>query len=308
MHVVDPMHNLLLGTSKHIFSIWIKKEVINEKKDVDQLSRLQRLVNVPAEYGRLPHNIIKARKRMKAEEWKTFTLVYSLFCLKSLLSKEQFDHWNLFVNACRIVCKRVITKEEIETAHSLFVKFCKGIEDLYGKDTCTPNTHLHLHLKQCMIDFGPVFSFWCFSFERFNGILGSYHTNKKDIVVTTMRKFCKEAKVNSLDHNDYNLFMSSKSTKPVKNLSKDLLLKRNKPISLNDNLFTAHLKPTSLPSKIALTEEKIESLILLCKTIYHPHKVHLVSRIATLFERFCFLMKLMHHHNTVKVKTMINLF
>jgi len=224
---------------------------------------------------------------MKAEEWKTFTLVYSLFCLKSVLSKEQFDHWNLYVNACRIFCKRVITEEEIQSAHSLFVNFCKGIEDIYGKDTCTPNTHLHLHLKQCMIDFAPVFSFWCFSFERFNGFLGNYQTNKKDIVVTTMRKICKEAKVNSLDHNDYNSFMPS--TKSVKCVSKDLLLKRNKPISLNDNVFSAHLEPTSLPSKVTMTEEKIESLTLLCKTLYHPCKVQLVGRIATLFKRFRFI-------------------
>lgn len=31
--------------------------------------------------------------------------------------------------------------------------------------------HLHCHLWQCMIDVGPVYSFWCFSFERYNGLL-----------------------------------------------------------------------------------------------------------------------------------------
>ena len=37
--------------------------------------------------------------------------------------------------------------------------------------------HLHLHLKECMLDYGPVYSFWCFSFERFNGILGKFNNN-----------------------------------------------------------------------------------------------------------------------------------
>jgi len=31
---------------------------------------------------------------------------------------------------------------------------------------------MSLHLSQCCIDFGPLYSFWCFSFERMNGILG----------------------------------------------------------------------------------------------------------------------------------------
>lgn len=37
--------------------------------------------------------------------------------------------------------------------------------------------HLHLHLKQCLFDYGPVHSFWCFPFERFNGIFESFNKN-----------------------------------------------------------------------------------------------------------------------------------
>ena len=43
--------------------------------------------------------------------------------------------------------------------------------------------HLHLHINH---DFGPH----SFSFQRFNGLLGSYSTNKKAIEVQVMRKFC----------------------------------------------------------------------------------------------------------------------
>ena len=27
------------------------------------------------------------------------------------------------------------------------------------------------HLKNCLLDFGPFLSFWCFPYERYNGIL-----------------------------------------------------------------------------------------------------------------------------------------
>ena len=46
--------------------------------------------------------------------------------------------------------------------------------------------HLHLHLEQCIENFGPAHSF---SFERYNGILGSYHINMKSIEVQFMKQF-----------------------------------------------------------------------------------------------------------------------
>jgi len=40
--------------------------------------------------------------------------------------------------------------------------FCKKIEDLYGKSACTINLHLHLLLKEYLLDYGPVHGMWCF--------------------------------------------------------------------------------------------------------------------------------------------------
>ena len=61
------------------------------------------------------------------------------------------------------------------------MEFCKQCEHLYGTECCTPNMHLSCHLVDCIRDYGPVYSFWCFSFERYNGILGSYHKNNHNI-------------------------------------------------------------------------------------------------------------------------------
>ena len=67
--------------------------------------------------------------------------------------------------------------------------FCKKFVDLYGPEHCTINMHLHGHLLECIKDYGPVYSFWCFAFERMNGILGSYHINNHHISIQFMRKF-----------------------------------------------------------------------------------------------------------------------
>ena len=58
--------------------------------------------------------------------------------------------------------------------------------------------HLHMHLRECLLDYGPPHTFWCFSFERYNGILGSYHTNKREIECQFMRKFITHQAVHCL--------------------------------------------------------------------------------------------------------------
>ena len=57
-------------------------------------------------------------------------------------------------------------------AHQRLIKVVKLIEENYGYDKIIPNLHLSLHLHECSIEYDPLYSFWCFSFERMNGILG----------------------------------------------------------------------------------------------------------------------------------------
>lgn len=77
--------------------------------------------------------------------------------------------------------------------------YCRKFQELYGNLSCTFNLHLHGHLKQTFKDFGPPHASWCFAFERYNGILGSYHTNKKEIEPQIMKKFCQNQSVHSLE-------------------------------------------------------------------------------------------------------------
>ena len=52
--------------------------------------------------------------------------------------------------------------------------------------------HLHGHLKECVLDYGPIYNFWCFSFERFNGILSSFKTNNRCVEIQLTRKLQKQ--------------------------------------------------------------------------------------------------------------------
>ena len=58
--------------------------------------------------------------------------------------------------------------------------------------------HLHLHLNDCILDYGPVYSFWCFAFERYNGMLGSYPTNSRQIEPQIMKKFVQQQQIHAV--------------------------------------------------------------------------------------------------------------
>ena len=57
--------------------------------------------------------------------------------------------------------------------------------------------------------YGSIYGFWLFSFERYNGILGSYHTNNKTVEIQIMRKFMTSGILANMQYNlpeDYSNF------------------------------------------------------------------------------------------------------
>ena len=156
---IDTMHNLLLGTAKHAFDVWVQSG-------------------------------------FTANQWVT---VYSAVLLKDVLPHEIYCCWLLFVRSCCILLSYYVREADVTTADLLLLQFCKAFNRLHGDDCCTYNMHLHLHVKQTILDFGPAHASWCFAFERFKGILCSFHTNKRSIEPQIMRKFCLTQAVYDLD-------------------------------------------------------------------------------------------------------------
>ena len=188
MHVVDPMHNLLLGTPKHMMNIWTQDNIIS-KTELNNISKVAALINVPRCIGRIPSKIASSFSGFSADQWKNWTLIYSAICLKDKLERNHLQCWLVYVRACSILVSRSISKLCLDAADQYLLQFCKVFQRLYGAQHCTINMHLHLHLKEIVLDYGPVYSFWCFSFERLNGILGDYFTNNHNIEVQFMKKF-----------------------------------------------------------------------------------------------------------------------
>ena len=96
-----------------------------------------------------------------------------MFALKGLIPDKHLQGFQTFV---------------LQKVDLLFLKFCKQFETLCGKEAVSPNMHLYCYLKDIILDHDPVHSFWCFSFERYNDIMGSVFTNKTSLELQLMRK------------------------------------------------------------------------------------------------------------------------
>ena len=65
------------------------------------------------------------------------------------------------------------------------------------KDDVRPNFHCATHMIEQIRDYGPVYGFWLFSFERMNRVLKSINTNNRaggEIETTYMHGFTKEVR------------------------------------------------------------------------------------------------------------------
>ena len=85
-----------------------------------------------------------------------------------------------------------LSLSDIQLADTLLLQFCKQVERMYGAAIITPNMHMHCHLKQCILDYGSIYGFWLFSFERYNGIFESFPTNSCSLEVQCMQRFICE--------------------------------------------------------------------------------------------------------------------
>ena len=71
--------------------------------------------------------------------------------------------------------------------------------------------HLYCHLVECEHDYGPIFGFWLFSFERYNEMLGKFPNNQKHIEIQLMQRFETEMQLYSLSHNHFTITFISGS-------------------------------------------------------------------------------------------------
>lgn len=148
---------------------------------------------------------------------------------------------------------------------------------------------LILHLKNSLTDYGPVYSFWCFAFERYNGILGSYHTNNKRIEPQIMRKFFNQQAVQNLgipdEFSDFNELLplnSNKGSLLNSTCSGDIVLKLMKlssPSFNNEMDFSSTVDSLVPPyTEKMFSNDLYKQLCTIYTQLYPSHHLTFVSR------------------------------
>ena len=176
MLIIDPMHNLFLGTAKHMLNIWVEHNLLSHA----QFQQVQECVDsfiVPPDVGRMPHKIQSGFSGFTADQFKNWIMIFSFPALFEILTNEHLECWRHFILACRILCEHCFSKDDISLADALLMRFCRRVQHLYGESAVTPNMNMHAHLSEDILNYGPVYGFWLlygfwlFSFERYNRAL-----------------------------------------------------------------------------------------------------------------------------------------
>lgn len=131
--MVDPMHNLLLGTAKNMMTIW-KDSGLLSATAFEKIQQQVDAINLPAGIGRVPGKIAAGFSNFTAEQWKTWTVVLSRYVLKEVLPTRDFKVWCLFAEACSIICRPILHISHVEQADNLllkFLSFCMGKRDAH---------------------------------------------------------------------------------------------------------------------------------------------------------------------------------
>jgi hypothetical protein len=191
---IDPMHNLFLGTAKYVF----KNIFVDKLKDLHTVQQIADSTITSNDIGRIPLKIEAGFSSFTAAQWKNFTLYYSLHCLYGRIDDQSYRVWKYFVEACHLLCRPVLSTQDVAQGHEKLMKFCTMFEQHFGLEKVTCNLHMHSHLVECILNYSSFHVFWLFAMERNNGILGKTPSNKKSCEIQFMRSFLRQQTVHSL--------------------------------------------------------------------------------------------------------------
>ena len=66
-HVVDPMHNLVLGTLKHVMNVWVANEILTQA-DFDKIQEVVDSFSVPNDIELISYRIGSGFSGFKADQ------------------------------------------------------------------------------------------------------------------------------------------------------------------------------------------------------------------------------------------------
>lgn len=106
MLIIDPMHNIFLGSGKHMIEIWLTNGFLTSAHFSLIQNKVDHIVT-PTDIGRIPHKISSRFSGFTADQFKNWITIFSIPALYGILPSPHLECWRSFVLACRILCKKI---------------------------------------------------------------------------------------------------------------------------------------------------------------------------------------------------------
>lgn len=171
MTATDPMHSFLLGLVKRETELNLQLLTPTQRQE---FIRRVKSIKMPSDVGRLPTNIFdnsEGASGVTANQWKTYIVTYARPCMYKLLPERHYKSLVLLTQIVSNIISPIFTEDMVTLLYRLLQDHHHLFCQVYGKWAVTVNFHMCLHLPEIISDLGPPHSFWCFAYERVNGIL-----------------------------------------------------------------------------------------------------------------------------------------
>ncbi|XP_022809908.1 uncharacterized protein LOC111346919 [Stylophora pistillata] len=143
--VPDYMHGCLLGITKTLLYKWLSAS--NHKQpyfiggQIANISKGLQRMRPPDYLSRLPRDLEKHFKNLKASELQAWLLCYALPCLNDYLPDKYPLHFGHLAEGIFILLGDAITPLQLNRAKELLHTFYKDFQSLYGNGSCGLNVH-----------------------------------------------------------------------------------------------------------------------------------------------------------------------
>ena len=167
--------------------VGVKYREVFSSKVLDLIRKDIAAVMVPSWVEKPPSNFGSAMHgKLKVDHWRTVCTIYMVITLTLLwggatatdVERTVLSNFIHLIIAVDSATRRSMSTERALIFDQNMEAYVKGLRSIYNH-TLVPNHHLSLHLKDCLLLFGPVHGWWAYPFERYNGLLQRLNTNHK---------------------------------------------------------------------------------------------------------------------------------
>ncbi|KAJ1519093.1 hypothetical protein ONE63_011335 [Megalurothrips usitatus] len=195
---VDYMHNILLGVVKFHTELlldprrkkcWILED---DQMGIDHISAAvdERILKIQSSSAIMRIlRPLKSKSLWRANEFKTWILLYFYPCCDGLLKKKHMRHLSMLSRATFIFLQKTITIEELIEAENLCQTYIDYFQKYFGVECMRYNLHLLSHLSHCVKLFGPLWGLNSFVYEAQNRYIKKLAKNPNTVILEIGKKF-----------------------------------------------------------------------------------------------------------------------